>query len=121
MDNLRQRNKANRKRKVRYKLKKIKTDRLRLSVFQSIKHIYAQLIDDKSGKVLTSASTVEKECREEIAGRANKAAAEFIGKRIAEKALQLNIKKVYFDRGSQLYHGKTKVLADAARQTGLDF
>lgn len=107
--------------RVRYRVKQVRGDRLRLTVFRSSNHIYAQIIDDSQGKTLVAASTVEKEVREGLSGCGNKAAAAVVGKRLAEKALQVDIRKVVFDRGGYLYHGRVKELADAARGAGLDF
>jgi large subunit ribosomal protein L18 len=91
----------------------------RLSVFRSAKHIYAQVIDDLSGRTLASASTTEKNNR---AGRGgSKAAAEVVGQRIAERAKGAGVTKVVFDRGGFRYHGRIKALADAARKGGLNF
>ena len=92
----------------------------RLSVCRTGSHIYAQIIDDDRQTTLTAASTLEKEMREQKL-HANVAAATVIGKRIAEKALALNVKNVVFDRGGFLYHGCIKALADAAREAGLVF
>jgi large subunit ribosomal protein L18 len=90
----------------------------RLDVFRSNKHIYAQVIDDSTGRTLCSASTVEK-AFEGYGG--NKAAAEAVGKTIAERALALGIKNVVFDRGGYIYHGRVQALAEGAREGGLDF
>jgi len=92
----------------------------RLSVCRTGSHIYAQIIDDDRMTTLTAASTLEKDMREQKL-RANVAAGAIIGKRIAEKALAINIKSVVFDRGGFLYHGCIKALADAAREAGLEF
>jgi large subunit ribosomal protein L18 len=94
-------------------------DRPRLSVFRSNKHIYAQIIDDKAGRTLVSASTAEADQKPE--GGSSVAAATEIGKRVAERALQQGIQQVAFDRGSYRYHGRIQALADAAREAGLDF
>lgn len=90
----------------------------RLDVFRSNKHIYAQVIDDSTGRTLCSASTVEK-AFEGYGG--NKEAAEAVGKTIAERALALGIKNVVFDRGGYIYHGRVQALAEGAREGGLDF
>jgi len=92
----------------------------RLSVCRTGSHIYAQINDDDRMTTLTAASTLEKDMREQKL-RANVAAGAIIGKRIAEKALAINIKSVVFDRGGFLYHGCIKALADAAREAGLEF
>ena len=90
----------------------------RLHVFRSNKHIYAQVIDDVSGRTLCAASTLEKGF--EGLG-SNKEAAEKVGKMIAEKAIALGIKTVVFDRGGYVYHGRVQALAEGARSAGLDF
>lgn len=95
--------------------------RPRLSVFRSSKHIYAQIIDDETGKTLVSASTVEADVKSKIAYTGNKEAATVVGKLIAERAIAKEIKSVVFDRGGFLYHGRIKELADAAREAGLEF
>ena len=90
----------------------------RLAVYRSTKHIYAQLIDDTTGTTLASASTVEKEFKE-YGG--NKEAARAVGKKLAERALEKNIKDVVFDRGGYVYHGRVQELAEGAREGGLNF
>ena len=96
-------------------------ERPRLSVFRSIKHIYAQIIDDQNGVTLASASTLSPDVRDEIAGSSSIEAAKAVGKAIGRKAIEKNITSVVFDRGGYLYHGKVKALADAAREAGLTF
>jgi len=103
------------------KLSAARNARARLSVFRSSKHIYVQLIDDVKGETLASASTMEKTVREGGKTGANIAAAKAVGKLIAERAKEKGIKDVVFDRGSYLYHGRIKALADAAREGGLNF
>ncbi len=100
--------------------KKVKGDsvRPRLAVFRSLKHIYAQIIDDRSGKTLASASSNEKSGSP---NGGNLAGAKEIGKLVAERAVEKGVKKVVFDRGGFLYHGRIKALADAAREAGLEF
>lgn len=93
--------------------------RPRLAVHFSNQHVYAQVIDDESGRTLVSASTVEKAV--EAGNAANTTTATSIGTLVAERALKANITNVVFDRGGFLYHGKVKALADAARQAGLQF
>ena len=93
------------------------TQRPRLNVYRSLNHIYAQLIDDQKGETLVSASTIE--AKSKTGG--NVAAAKEIGKAVAEKAVAKGIKRVVFDRGGYLYHGRVKALADAAREAGLEF
>jgi large subunit ribosomal protein L18 len=95
--------------------------RPRLSIFFSGKHVYAQVIDDDSGKTLIAASTAEKDFRGKNKPAANRATAEVVGKVIAERALGKKIEKVVFDRGGFQYQGKVKALADAAREGGLKF
>jgi large subunit ribosomal protein L18 len=93
----------------------------RLNVFRSLSHIYAQVIDDTTGKTLVSASTLEADLKSEVEFGGNVAAAKAVGKRIAEKALEAGIKDVVFDRGGYPYHGRVQALADAAREAGLNF
>jgi large subunit ribosomal protein L18 len=95
--------------------------RARLSVFRSSKHIYAQVIDDTHGETLAAASSLEKTLRDGAKTGANVDAAKAVGKLVAERALQKGIDAVVFDRGSYLYHGRIKALADAAREGGLKF
>src|SRR6266480_377608 len=96
-------------------------DRPRLAVHFSGKHIYAQVIDDDAGRTLASASTMEGSLLGDNKSAANRAAAEQIGKTIAERLLGQKLDRVVFDRGGFLYHGKVKALADAARANGLRF
>ncbi|GIX24060.1 MULTISPECIES: 50S ribosomal protein L18 [Caldimonas] len=96
----------------------------RLTVFRSNLHIYANVISEDGTRVLASASTVEKEVREQLGGKGkggNVAAAQIVGKRIAEKAKAVGIEKVAFDRSGFAYHGRVKALAEAAREGGLKF
>ncbi len=95
--------------------------RPRLAVHFSGKHVYAQVIDDNSGQTLAAASTAERSLLGKDKAAANKAAAEQIGKAIAERSLAKKLERVVFDRGGFLYHGKVKALADAARAGGLKF
>ncbi|MDE1162854.1 MAG: 50S ribosomal protein L18 [Acidobacteriaceae bacterium] len=95
-------------------------ERPRLNVYRSLNHIYTQLIDDANGVTLASASTVAKKGTEQTAG-GNIESAKAVGKLIAERAQAAGVKKVVFDRGGYLYHGRIKALADAAREAGLDF
>ena len=110
-----------RKLRVRRTLKANAVDRPRLSVFRSSQHIYAQIIDDVSGKTLVSASSLEKDLRSALKTGADKAAAAAIGKLVAERAVKAGVSKVVFDRGGYLFHGRVKALADAAREAGLSF
>ena len=110
-----------RKARVRRALKAAANGRPRLSVFRSSKQIYAQVIDDVQGRTLASASTLEKDLRSSLKTGATVAAAETIGKLVAERAIAAGVKEVIFDRGSYIYHGRVKALADAAREGGLSF
>ena len=95
-------------------------ERPRLNVYRSLNHIYTQLIDDHNGVTIASASSKGKKGDEKVTG-GNVAAASTVGKLIAERGLEKGIKKVVFDRGGYLYHGRIKALADAAREAGLEF
>lgn len=97
------------------------TERPRLCVYRSNKHIVAQVIDDINGHTLVSASSLEKEVREDIKYGGNIKAAKVIGALIAKRAIEQGIDKVVFDRGGYLYHGRVAALADAAREGGLQF
>jgi len=105
----------------RYQISQKSHGRLRLSVFRSGKHIYAQVIDDKQGKTLVAASSAEKDFRAKSKTGATKSAAKSIGQLIAERAIKAGIKEVVFDRGGYLFHGRVKELAEAARAAGLSF
>jgi large subunit ribosomal protein L18 len=99
-------------------------ERPRLNVYRSLNHIYTQLIDDQNGVTLASASSLSKKAEPDSEAKSyggNVAAAKLVGKLIAERAQEKGIKKVVFDRGGYLYHGRIKALADAAREAGLDF
>lgn len=96
-------------------------ERPRLSVFISLKNIYAQIIDDTKGVTLVSASTLDKDIKGKVKGGKNVEAARLVGVIIAERALEKGIKNVAFDRGGFLYHGRVKALAEAAREKGLKF
>jgi len=104
-----------RARRVRARVKA--SGRLRLSVYRSARHIYAQIIDDAAGKTLVAASTLDNE----IVGGGNRDAAEKVGKLLADRAKKAGISEVAFDRGHFLYHGRVKALADGARAAGLNF
>ena len=97
------------------------TARPRLNVFRSLKQIYAQVIDDTSGNTLVAASTLDEALKGKMANSGNKEAAREVGKLIAQKAIDKGIKTVVFDRGGYIYHGRVKELAEAARETGLEF
>ena len=110
-----------RKAPVRRAVKAAASGRVRLSVFRSSKHIYAQVIDDVKGVTLASASSLEKDMRGSLKTGANVEAAKAVGKLVAERAIEKGVKDVVFDRGGYLYHGRIKALADAAREGGLKF
>ena len=121
MINTRQRNVIRQRVHTRIREKMSGTaERPRLNVYRSLNHIYTQLIDDATGTTLASASTIAKKGEGKKAG-GNVAAAKEVGKLIAERAQAAGVKKVVFDRGGYLYHGRIKALADAAREAGLEF
>ena len=97
------------------------TERPRLSVFRSSKHIYAQIIDDSAGRTLVSASTREPDVRSQVKSGGNKQAAEVVGQRLGRKAVEQGITKVAFDRRHYRFHGRVQALADAVRKAGLQF
>jgi large subunit ribosomal protein L18 len=96
-------------------------ERPRLCVYRSLGHIYTQVIDDRSGRTIVSASSVDKETKKSLKGGGNIASAKAVGKAIAERAKAKGVAKVVFDRGGYKYHGRVKALADAAREAGLQF
>jgi large subunit ribosomal protein L18 len=110
-----------RRQRQRFKLRQVAKGRLRLSVFRSSRHIYAQIIDDAAGKTLAAASTLEGGVKSEVKTGADRAAATAVGKLIAARAKAAGIDRVVFDRGAYVFHGRVKALADAAREGGLDF
>jgi len=110
---------ARRKQRVRRVIKQ--HGRVRLSVFRSGKHIYAQLIDDSKGVTLAAASSLDKDVKGKIKSTSTVEAAKSVGQLIAQKAQKANVKEVVFDRGGYLFHGRVKALADAAREAGLQF
>ncbi len=110
-----------RRERVRAKLRRVAGDRLRLSIHRSAKHIYAQIIDDRAGRTVAAAGTVEKELVGGVKSTMSVAAAELVGKALAERATAAGVKSVVFDRGELRYHGRVKALADAAREGGLEF
>jgi large subunit ribosomal protein L18 len=110
-----------RRSRLRYQLKIKSGGRPRLSVFRSGRHIYAQVIDDKAGRTVAAASSLEKAQRDSLKTGADKDAATTVGKLVAERAIAAGIKEVVFDRGPYLYHGRVKALAEAAREGGLSF
>jgi len=107
--------------RVRRALRRVGAGRPRLSVFRSSQHIYAQVIDDAQGRTLVAASSLEKQLREAARTGADTAAATAVGKLLAERAKAAGIEKVVFDRGAYLYHGRVKALAEAVRESGLEF
>ena len=110
---------ARRQRRARYALRKAANGRPRLSVFRSGKHIYAQVIDDRKGVTLAAASSLDESFKAKTG--ANKDAAAYVGKLIAERAIAAGVKAVVFDRGGYQYHGRVAALASAAREGGLSF
>lgn len=110
-----------RKARVRRSLRQVANGRPRLSIYRSSQHIYAQIICDKTGKTIASASTMDKDLRSKIKKGGNISAAEEIGSLIAERGSAAGVKEVIFDRGGYIYHGRIKALAEAARENGLKF
>ena len=110
-----------RKGRVRGQVRRAAYGRPRLSVFRSSKHIYAQVIDDANGVTVASASSLEKDMRTSLKTGADIGAAQAVGKLVAQRAKEKGVSEVVFDRGSYLYHGRVKALADAAREGGLSF
>jgi len=110
-----------RKARLRYQLRQKSGGRPRLSVFRSGKHIYAQVIDDAAGRTVAAASSLDKDLRATLKTGADRDAASAVGKLIAERSQAAGVSAVVFDRGSYLYHGRVKALAEAAREGGLDF
>lgn len=96
-------------------------ERPRLNVFRSLEHIYAQVIDDTAGHTLVSASTIDRELRDKVAGKGKSEAAKMVGELIAKRAQQVGIQTVVFDRGGYRFHGRVKALAEGAREAGLKF
>jgi large subunit ribosomal protein L18 len=105
--------------KTRAKIHRLGADRL--SIHRTPRHIYAQVVQANTGKILASASTVEVEVKKDVANGGNIAAATAVGKRIAERASEAGVKTVAFDRSGFRFHGRVKALADAARENGLEF
>ena len=112
---------ARREQRVRSRIRKSAGDRLRLTVFRSSKHIYAQVIDDAGGRTVVAASSIDKGLKGELKTGADIAAAIAVGKLVAERAVAAGITRVVFDRGGYIFHGRVKALADAAREAGLSF
>ena len=96
-------------------------ERPRLNVFRSLRHIYAQVIDDSAGKTLLAVSTLDPDVRSQLKGLRKTDQAKLVGKTLAERAQQAGIKAVVFDRGGYKFHGRVKALAEASREGGLDF
>jgi large subunit ribosomal protein L18 len=122
MGSLNAKKKAHLKRKTRIR-KRIfgSSERPRMTVFRSARHIYVQVIDDSDGKTLVSAASTEKPVREQADFENKIAVANYIGKIIAKRALEKGISKVVFDRNGFLYHGRVKAVSDGAREAGLNF
>jgi large subunit ribosomal protein L18 len=113
---------ARERRHLRLRKKVLGTNvRPRLNVFRSDKHIYAQVIDDTTGRTLASASDIDAALKSDSDGTTKSDRAKLVGKAIAERALDAGVKLVVFDRGGYRYHGRVKALADAAREAGLEF
>lgn len=112
-----------RKKKANIRKKVVGTpERPRLTIYRSAKHVYAQIIDDTSGKTLVSASTVSKDLREELkAVKSEMEVCKLVGKYTAKRALEKKIQNVVYDRNGYLYHGRVKAVADGAREGGLKF
>lgn len=113
---------ARKKRHFRVRKKVTGTpDMPRLNVYRSVKHIYAQIVDDYSGTTLTAASSIDKELKGKVSTGGNIDAAKTVGQLVAKRAVDKGINQIVFDRGGYLYHGRVKALADAAREGGLKF
>ena len=110
-----------RRERTRFKLRQAAKGRVRLSVFRSSRHIYAQVIDDLAGRTLAAASTLDSGLKGALKTGSDRAAAAAVGKLIAERAKAAGVERVVFDRGAYLFHGRVKALADGAREGGLDF
>jgi large subunit ribosomal protein L18 len=110
-----------RRSRTRGRIKDTNPGHVRLSIFRSGKHIYAQIIDDVSGNTLAAASSVEKDMKGSLKSGAGIIAATAVGKLIAERAVKAGVEQVMFDRGGYVYHGRVKALADGAREGGLKF
>lgn len=117
---LRKRARLKRKKRIRKKILGTQ-ERLRLSVFRSSKHIYAQIIDDTRGHTLIAASSVEKTVKEQPKFDDKVAEAKYVGKLLGARAVAKGVKKVVFDRNGFLYHGRVKAVSDGAREAGLNF
>ena len=111
--------KIKRKLRNRKKLKKVNTNRFRISVYKTLNNLFAQIIDDRQKKTLVSASSIEKEIKAKKIKKIEKSS--LIGEILAKRAKEKNIDKVYFDRGENKYHGRVKIFADSLRKNGLKF
>ena len=109
-----------RRQRVRFRVRQAAKGRVRLSVFRSSRHIYAQIIDDGAGRTLAAASSLDGAIKPNLKTGADAAAASAVGKLLAERAKAAGVERVVFDRGAYMYHGRVKALADAAREGGLD-
>ncbi len=109
-----------RQKRVRKKVRGT-TERPRLCVYRSLNHFYVQVIDDVQGKTLVAASTLDKDLKGDLASTRDKEAAKAVGKKVAQKSKAAGIEQVVFDRNGFLYHGRIKLLAEAAREAGLKF
>ena len=112
-------NKIKRKIRNRRKLKKVSSNRFRVSISKSLNNLFAQIIDDKNKKTLVSASSIEKEVKSKKAKKMEKSS--IIGEILAKRAKEKNINEVYFDRGANKYHGRVKTFAETLRKNGLKF
>lgn len=122
MINKQTRNKIRKRRHLRIRRNITGTnERPRLNVFRSSKHIYAQLIDDVNGKTIVSASTVDKDLKDQVNNGGSVEAAKLVGELIAKRALEKGYENIIFDRGGYIYHGRVKALAESAREAGLQF
>ncbi len=109
-----------RKESIRKRVRGV-SERPRLSVYRSSKHMYAQIIDDSIGTTIVTASTLSQEVKDKIKGIKKKEAAEVVGEVVAKRAIEKGVKKVVFDRNGFMYHGRVKALAEGARKGGLEF
>lgn len=107
--------------RTRYRIRQMSQGRMRLSVFRSGKHIYAQIIDDGRGHTVAAASSLDKELKDKLKKGSDRDAATIVGKLVADRGLAAGVSEVVFDRGGYRYHGRIRALADAAREGGLKF
>jgi large subunit ribosomal protein L18 len=112
---------ARRQKRTRLSIRKNSGGRVRLSIFRSSKHIYAQIIDDAKGHTVAAASSLDKDLKGKLKTGADTNAAKEVGKLVATRAVAAGVKAVVFDRGGYIYHGRVKALADGAREGGLSF